>query len=183
MKSAANSPLPPSAPVGAAQRTTDRQARYRQLLPSRRLVVTTSIVAAVAAAVMAWSRPTSLTVDGQRIVSDVPPVTEAHEAFVPLRAVAEWLGADMNYDARNGGVELIRGNDVLRMKIGDTHATLNGKHLTLTHAPFTVRGRTMVGLGLVARAFGSEVRYDRTRSNIDVVTPGVVEPPDQQDAP
>jgi hypothetical protein len=158
------------------------QANSR-LLPSRRLVVTTTIAATIVAASMALSRPTSLTVDGQRIVSDVPPVTQAHEAFVPLRAVAEGLGADTNYDPKTDTVELIRGNDVLRMRVGDTHATLNGKKMTLHQAPFAVRGRTMVALTVIARAFGSKVRYDRTRANIDVLTPGVVEAGAQQDEP
>jgi hypothetical protein len=154
-----------------------------RLLPSRRLVVTTAIVATIAAGSMALSRPASLTVDGQRILSDVPPVTQAHDAFVPLRAVAEGLGADTNYDPKTGTVELIRGTDVLRMRLGDNHATLNGSSMTLHQAPFAVQGRTMVALAVIARAFGSKVRYDRTRANIDVLTPGVVEAGAQQDAP
>lgn len=154
-----------------------------RLLPSRRLVATTAIVATIAAGSMALSRSASLTVDGQRIPSDVPPVTQAHDAFVPLRAVAEGLGADTKYDPKTGTVELIRGNDVLRMRLGDNHATLNGSSMTLRQAPFAVQGRTMVALAVIARAFGSKVRYDRTRANIDVLTPGVVEAGAQQDAP
>jgi hypothetical protein len=154
-----------------------------RLLPSRRLVVSTAVVATVASISLALSRPASLTIDGQRIISDVPPVTQAREAFVPLRAVAEGLGADTNYDPKTDTVELVRGNDVLRMRLGDVHATMNGKKMTLHQAPFAVRGRTMVGLGVVAQAFGSRVRYDRDRANIDVLTPGVVEAGAQQDAP
>jgi len=148
-----------------------------QLLPSRRLVVGTLVIASVASLVMAFSRPASLTVDGQRISSDVPPVvTQAHEAFVPLRAVATALGADLSYDAKNDTIELARGSDVLRMRLGDTHATMNGKKVTLRRAPFEVRGRTMVALGVIARAFGSRVSYDRQRANIDVITSGPNEP-------
>jgi N-acetylmuramoyl-L-alanine amidase len=158
------------------------QANSR-LLPSGRLVVTTALVATVAAASLALSRPASLTIDGQRIISDVPPVTQAREAFVPLRAVAQGLGADANYDPKTGAVELVRGNEVLRMRIGDTRATINGHKVTLRQAPFAVRGRTMVALGVIAQTFGSRVRYDRTRANIDVVTPGVVEAGAQQDTP
>jgi len=154
-----------------------------QLLPSRRVVVTTAVLATVAAAAMAISRPTSLTVDGQRIISDVPPVTQARDAFVPLRAVADGLGADMDYDAKTQTVQLSRGGDVLRMRLGEAQATLNGKPLTLAHAPFEVRGRTMVGLGVIARAFGSQVRYDSSHANIDVVTPGSIAGSTGQDAP
>jgi len=154
-----------------------------QLLPKRRVVVSTAILATIAAGVMAISRPTSLTVDGHRIASDVPPVTQARDAFVPLRAVAEGIGADMDYDPKTQTVQLSRGRDVLRMRLGETQATLNGRTLTLAHAPFEVRGRTMVGLGIIARAFGSQVRYDRSAANIDVVTPGSAEAGAAQDTP
>ena len=146
------------------------------LLPSRRLVVGTVIVATFASVVTAFSRPASLTVDGRRIAFDVPPVvTQSHEAFVPLRAVATAMGADLNYDAKSSTIELVRGNDVLRMRVGDQHATFDGKKVTLSRAPFEVRGRTMVGLGLIARAFGGKVSYDRMRANIDVITSGGVD--------
>jgi hypothetical protein len=146
-----------------------------QLLPSRRSVVATAVLATLASLGMALSQPASLTVDGQRVLSDVPPVTQAREAFVPLRAVAAALGADTNFDPKTGSVELIRGNDVLRMRVGDVHATLRGKHVVLQHAPFEVRGRTMVALGFIARAFGSKVSYDGLRSHIDVISSGAVD--------
>jgi hypothetical protein len=161
-----------------------KSARNSPLLPSRRVVVGTAVLATIASLAMAWSRPASLTVDGQRISSDVPPVvTQAHEAFVPLRAVATAMGADLNYDGKTSTIELSRGTDVLRMRLGDTHATRNGKKVTLRNAPFEVRGRTMVALGVIARAFGSKVSYDRERANIDVITSGSVDAGAQADAP
>jgi hypothetical protein len=161
-----------------------KSARNSPLLPSRRMVVSTAVLATIASLAMAWSRPASLTVDGQRISSDVPPVvTQAHEAFVPLRAVATAMGADLTYDGKTSTIELARGTDVLRMRLGDTHATVNGKKMTLRNAPFEVRGRTMVALGVIARAFGSKVSYDRQRANIDVITSGAVDAGSQADSP
>ncbi|MEO6991613.1 MAG: copper amine oxidase N-terminal domain-containing protein [Candidatus Baltobacteraceae bacterium] len=152
-------------------------------LPSRRLVVATALVASLASVAVALSEPASLTVDGQRIVSDVPPVTDSKHAFVPLRAIAEGLGGDARFDAKTGTVELVRGSDVLRMHVGDHRATLNGNPMTLRHPPFAVRGRVMIGLGVIARAFGSKVKYDAARAHIDVITPGVVEAGAAQEEP
>jgi hypothetical protein len=159
------------------------QQNSQYLLPSRRVVLVTSALATVASLAIALSTPASLTVDGQRVLSDVPPVTQAHEAFVPLRAVAAALGADTNFDPRTGNVELIRGEDVLRMRVGDTHATLRGKRVVLSHAPFEVRGRTMVALGFIARAFGSKVRYDGMNAHIDVISAGAPDAGAQQTEP
>jgi hypothetical protein len=149
-------------------------------LPSRKLVLSTIVVSTCAAMMLAWSSPATLSVDGERVISDVSPVTRAHEAFIPLRAVSDSLGAQTTYDPKSGMVEVIRGDDTLRMRIGDKLATLNGNRMTLSHAPFELRGRTMVCLSVVARAFGSKVRFDMVRGEIDVISPGLVEAGAQQ---
>jgi hypothetical protein len=152
-----------------------------ELLPDRRLVLATVVLAASVAVVAAWSHPASLLVNGERVVSDVPPVTHASEAFVPLRAVGESLGAQISYDPKNGTIEVVRGEDDLRMHVGERVASLNGSRMTLAHAPFELRGRTMVSLSVIARAFGSKVRYDTAHAKIDVVSPGIVEAGAQED--
>jgi len=151
--------------------------------PKRKTVGATVVVAAIAAALTSLSHPAALRVDGQRMVSDVPPVTTAKGAYVPLRVVAESLGADTNYDPKTGTIELIRANDTMRLHVGDRVATLNGYRFTLKAAPFEVRGRTMVPLAVIARAFKTNVRYDGAHAKIDVMTPGAIEAGAEQDAP
>jgi hypothetical protein len=157
-------------------------AKNRSLLPSRNTILATLVLSSLASVLAAASQPASLRIDGQRIVSDVPPVTSIKgEAFVPLRVVADNLGAQTDYDAKTGAVVLSRGKDVLRLHAGDTLAEMNGKRVVLMHAPFAVRGRIMVSLGTIARAFGSKVSYDGRRAKIDVMTPGMVEAGAQED--
>ena len=138
--------------------------------PSVRSVVLTSALAASAAAISGLSHPAALRIDGQRMLSDVPPVTTAKGAYVPLRFVAQSFGARTDYDAKTGTVELVRANDTLRLRVGDRQATFNGRRLTLKAAPFSVRGRT-------------KVRYEAARANIDVMTPGGDEPGPSADTP
>ena len=151
--------------------------------PKRKTVGATALAAAFAAALTSLSHPAALRVDGQRMISDVPPVTTAKGAYVPLRAVAESFGADTNYDAKTGTIELVRGTDTLRLRTGDRAATLNGNKMTLKNAPFAVRGRTMVPLTVIARAFKTNVHYDASHAKIDVINPGLVEAGAQEEAP
>ena len=139
---------------------------------------TLAVTAAIALAVslgLTISRPVELRVDGQNVVSDVPPVTQAHEVFVPLRALAESLGADLHADEKTGAIDVIRGDQHLQIHVGTTQAKLNGAKMTLHHAPFPVRGRVMVGLQTVSRAFGVKTRYDARTARIDVDTPSIIE--------
>jgi len=159
-------------------------AKKHSLLPSRNMVLVTVLISTIASVMVAASQPPSLHVDGVKVVSDVPPVTSLKgEAFVPLRPIAEAMGADMLYDRKSGTVEVLRGHDKLRLRVGDRNATLNGKKLTLAHAPFAVRGRMLVGLNAIRRAFGTKVSYDPKRSKIDVTTPDMIEAGAQQDSP
>jgi hypothetical protein len=143
-------------------------------LPSWRLILGTAGIALTASLALALSQPAILDVDGQRVVSDVAPVTAGNVAYLPLRAVTEAAGAETSYDPRTNELIVRRGSAVLTMKVGDRRATLDGRPVELKTAPFTVHGRAMVRGSDVAMALGSAVKYDAVRGRIDVRTPGAV---------
>jgi hypothetical protein len=134
----------------------------------------TALIALTASLSLALSQPAILDVDGQRVVSDVSPVTTGGVAYLPLRAVSDAAGAETTFDARTGQLTVRRGTAVLTMKIGDRSATLDGRPIELKSAPFTVHGRAMVRASDVAIALSSAVKYDVARGRIDVHTPGAV---------
>jgi hypothetical protein len=150
-------------------------AKISPQFPKAKTVCATVAIAAFSAALSSLSHPAALRVDGFVTPSDVPPVTTAKGAYVPLRVVADSLGADTNYDPKTGSIELVRAHDTLRLRVGDRAATLNGFRMTLKAAPFAVRGRTMVPLTVIARAFNTHVHYDTAHAQIDVMTPGTPE--------
>ena len=143
-------------------------------LPSWRLMAGTAGIALTASLALALSQPAILDVDGQRVASDVSPVTAGGVAYLPLRAVSEAAGAATSFDPRTAELTVRRGTNVLTMKIGERRATLDGRPLTLKSAPFTLRGRAMVRGSDVAVALASVVKYDAARGRIDVRTPGAV---------
>ncbi len=147
---------------------------------------TLAITAAIAVAVslmLTLSQPVELRVDGQRIATDVAPVTHQQDVYVPLRAISEALGADTHFDPSTNRVEIMRGDQTVRLQVGETRGTLNGDPITLRHAPFRVRGRVMVSMNAIARVFGAKVSYDKRTSRIDVMTSGIKEAGAQQDSP
>jgi hypothetical protein len=72
-------------------------------------------------------------------------------------------------------IYVVRGTQSLRLRVGDAKASVNGMPLTLEHAPFRVRGRVMVGLRAIARAFDVHAAYDARTARVDVMTPGIGE--------
>ncbi|MGZ3496462.1 MAG: copper amine oxidase N-terminal domain-containing protein [Vulcanimicrobiaceae bacterium] len=147
-------------------------------------IVVTAAIALAVSMTLAFSRPIEVRVDGQRLISDVPPVsTSADKIYVPVRAVGDALGAETRYDDQSGVIAVIRGDQTLKLRVGDEHATLNGMPMTIKHAPFLVRDRVMVNVKAIARAFGVRVTYDNKTARIDVQTPGVIEAGAQPEAP
>ena len=138
------------------------------------MIVATAVTALVASLSLALSTPASISVDGQRLASDVAPVTTPTGSYLPLRAVADAAGAQTSFDTADGQVVVRRGTDVLVMRAGTTAARMNGRPVTLAHAPFTVHGRTMVASATIASTLGSTVRYDAKHDRVVVRTPGVV---------
>jgi hypothetical protein len=158
-------------------------AKLSPRFPSSKTVALTAGIAAIAATLGTLSAPLTVRVDGRSMISDVAPVTTVKGTYLPLRVVAESLGADANYDPKTGTIELTRAGDTLHLRAGETIATLNGKTMTLRSAPFSVRGRTMVATSTIARAFKTHVHYDPSHAIVDVVTDGTEEAGAQNDAP
>jgi hypothetical protein len=141
------------------------------------------IAALIAALVLALSRPIEMFVDGERVDSDVAPVTTANDkAYVPLRSIADALGAEIEVDGKTGNIDVTLGGQTLELRPGDRHAKVNGMPLTFKRAPFRVRGRILVSLDAVARALNVRASYDPRTARIEVVTRGIGQAPNPSGA-
>lgn len=91
--------------------------------------------------------------------------------LIPLRAVAEAAGAQVEWIGAANTAVVTRGETTLSVRIGESSATLNGEAIPLGQAVQLVGGRTMVPLSLLARALRSEnllnvmVQYDPEMEN------------------
>lgn len=149
----------------------------RYQAPSKKTLAATAVLALAASLTFAFSKPIEVRVDGQPLISDVPPISSPKEGvFVPLRPVSDALGAQTHYVHKSGDVVVTRGDQTLRLKVGSKRAKLNGMPMTLGHEPFRVRGRVMLSLHAVQRAFGVRVKFDKLTARVDVDTPGISVP-------
>ncbi|MCL5981807.1 MAG: stalk domain-containing protein [Firmicutes bacterium] len=66
--------------------------------------------------------------------------------MLPYRAIAERLGARVSWDSRTRAVTVTKGNDVMRLTVGQKAATVRDRTVTLEAAPLLVSGRVLVPL-------------------------------------
>ena len=140
--------------------------------PRPQTLVLTAMIAAVGGGIVTLSRPVEMMVDGQRIETDVPPVTTSSQRiYVPLRSIADALGAETI--VQGDKVFVVRGTQSLRVQLGSTKATINGMPFTMRHAPFRVRGRVMIGLKPITDAFRVRANYDTRTARVEILSGGL----------
>ncbi|MBQ7793568.1 MAG: right-handed parallel beta-helix repeat-containing protein [Clostridia bacterium] len=88
----------------------------------------------------------------------VVPVIADDYTLVPIRFIAEALGAEVSW--ADGTVSIIGENNTVSFKIGETAATLNGADVELTTAAQIIGERTFVPLRSVSELLQKEVFWD-----------------------
>lgn len=101
-----------------------------------------------------------LYLDGKRLELDVPPEVKNQRTMVPVRAVAEAIGADVEWMQETQQAVLTRAGSTITMTIGSTTADIDGKQVEMDVAPYAVNGRTLLPARYVAEFFGQTVVWD-----------------------
>ena len=118
----------------------------------------------------AFAQNVNVTVNGQTMSFDQPPVMRNSRVFVPMRAIFERLGSTVVFS--NGTINAQGNGRSVHLAIGSTQASVNGQPLTMDVAPFTVAGRTEVPLRFVAQALGATVNWNSNTSTVAINTGG-----------
>ncbi|HET9029958.1 MAG TPA: stalk domain-containing protein [Candidatus Aquilonibacter sp.] len=140
--------------------------------PRLQTLVLTAVIAAACSVMVSLSHPVEMLVDGQRVATDVPPVTTAKQRiFVPLRSIADALGAETI--VQGDKIFVVRGTQSLRVELGSRRATINGMPFTMAHAPFRVRGRVMIGLKPISDAFAVHATYNARTARVEILSGNV----------
>ena len=103
--------------------------------------------------------------------------------MVPMRAIFEWLGATVNYDAESHKIAATRGSTTVQLAIGEKTASVTstpiGKDvpkltqpILLDAPPVERHGRTFVPLRFAAEAFGAAVAWHEATQTATVCLDG-----------
>lgn len=86
--------------------------------------------------------------------------------LVPVRTVAEALGAFIEWDEKTGAAKVTKGSTVLILKIGEKNATLNGKTIDVGQIVQIVNGNMYVPLGFINQTFASHIGWNNTQNKM-----------------
>jgi hypothetical protein len=101
------------------------------------------------------------------IVMDVPPMIVNGRTLVPLRFLANALGAQVSWNEATRDVTIINGDRILVIPIGETTPELTA--LGMEVPAQIIDGRTMVPLRFIAEFFGAEVTWNAETRTVEIV--------------
>lgn len=115
-----------------------------------------------------------LTVDvnGSTLPADPPTRLEGGRVSVPLRAIFQALGAEVNY--QDGLIEASKGANQIALRTGTRSALINGKAVQLDAPARVHAGVTYVPLRFVAQALGERVAWDGAAQKVSIGAGGAM---------
>ncbi|MEN6328392.1 MAG: stalk domain-containing protein [Syntrophomonas sp.] len=105
-------------------------------------------------------------VNGDPLYSDVQPLLKEDRLMVPIRAIAESIGAVVTWDENTKRVNFTKNMQNIDFKVGSSEYQHNGQTNTLETPPLILGGRTLVPLRLVAESMNLTVAWDEVQKKV-----------------
>jgi len=104
--------------------------------------------------------------EGNTISFDTAPFLENGTTMIPMRAIAEKMGAEVLWSPSSKVATIKRGQDILEIPAGGTIAKKNEEDILLDMPAKVVNGRVFVPLRFVGEQLGLNVVWDKETKTI-----------------
>ncbi|OON91282.1 MAG: hypothetical protein ATN34_00015 [Epulopiscium sp. Nele67-Bin002] len=128
--------------------------------------VVEAIVEEVAQDVVVHRPDINLIINDQVVNPIVNPVQVNDITLIPVRTVAEHLGASIDWLAETQTIMLQKGGTTIELWFGNTTAKVNGQSMQLSTAPVEIYGQAMIPLRFVSDALNVVADWDVQTSTI-----------------
>ena len=123
------------------------------------------IFSSLALCVSAVENEVTVTLNGHRMVFDVPARIIGSRTMVPIRQLLEALGATIEWNGELREVTTVRGEDTLKFRIGEPELYKNGELIyNFDTVPVIIEengeSRTLIPVRAISEAFGYTVEWD-----------------------
>jgi N-acetylmuramoyl-L-alanine amidase len=112
-----------------------------------------------------------LMIEGSYREPEVPARITEGRTFVPLRFIAENMGANVHWDSKTSGIEIMKGRNKLHLTLGSKQINVNGNKKAMDIAPYTENGRTLVPIRFISEYLGYRVGWESNERYVIVSHP------------
>lgn len=111
----------------------------------------------------------TVTINGEALSLSQPPVNRNGSVLVPMRAIFEALGAEVNWYQSEKKIYAKKGVTNVYCWIDSDKAMVNGQAIKLPTKPQIVNGTTVVPARFVAETFGANVSWNAETQTVSIV--------------
>ena len=105
---------------------------------------------------------------GTPVINDVAPIARNNRTMLPIRFVAEALGARVDWDQTLQKVTIVRDTLVIEIFLGSDIAYVNGQPVQLDSPAFAENNRTYLPLRFVAENLGATVEWEQAIQTVTI---------------
>ena len=106
---------------------------------------------------------------GNTHVNDVAPIIQNSRTMLPIRIVAENLGAYVGWNGEQRKVTTEKAGTYIEIFIGSSYAKVNGKTVILDSPAFISNDRTYLPVRFVAENLGATVLWDDYSRDVVII--------------
>lgn len=122
----------------------------------------------------------SVKVDNVSIEFDQAPIIENGRTLVPIRAVFEKAGADVEWDDASQTATLTKGNYTVTVKSNESFITKNGTPIAIDSPSKNINGRILIPVRAIAEAMDFGVTWNPIYRSVLIATNGKEYRPNSQ---
>lgn len=112
----------------------------------------------------------SIYINDRQLESDTPPQIINDRTYLPLRACAEAMQANVNYDNKSKTIRIIRNDVEIELTVGSMLAVVNGAARALDAEAKLINDRAMVPVRFVGEALSCEINWDSATAGVYIYT-------------
>lgn len=119
---------------------------------------------------LAASKNIKISINGSNLNTNIPVEVVSGRTLVPMRAIFEAMGSSVKWEPKTSTVTGTKGNDTIKLQIGNKTASINGEDLQLDTPAVISKGNTLVPLRFVAESLGADVVWDGVNRLVSIKT-------------
>ena len=108
------------------------------------------------------------TIDGKTVSNDVAPRIVNDRTMLPIRFIAEALGAKVDWIEESQTVKITAENIDISLVIGEDFATVNSEKIDLDSPSFIENDRTYLPIRFVSEKLGADVKWDDATQTVNI---------------
>lgn len=108
-------------------------------------------------------------IDGKTVSNDVAPKIVNDRAMLPIRFIAEALGAKVEWFEDSRTVKISDERMEISLVIGESFAMVNGERIDLDSPSFVENDRTYLPIRFVTEKLGADVKWDDESKTVTIV--------------